>query len=356
MVFAAKQHDYPDLKRQRVQIRNMIGRMGDSLKTHGGFRRDSRMPSGSGWMMALAAVTAGAAAVVQERSHHAERNNPPRGRFITVDGVRLHYIERGQGDPLVLLHGNVTMGLDFLLGDLVDRAARNHRVLVFDRPGFGHSERPRGRPWSPEAQARLLHGALQQLGVQRPLVLGHSLGTMVALALALDYPGFVGGLVLESGYYYPTARLDVLPASVPAIPVLGDLLRYTFGPLLGRAGWALTVKAMFAPAKVPDYFWRFPAWMALRPSQVRAISQDAANMIPAAMRLSQRYLELDLPVVIVAGSEDPVAHPESHAERLHRELAGSDLRMIPGCGHMVHHLAPQAVLDAIEAAGTQMTR
>jgi pimeloyl-ACP methyl ester carboxylesterase len=307
----------------------------------------SRLPT---WMLAVGAATVGAALIVQERSRNAERSNPPIGKFVTVDGVRLHYVERGDGEPLVLIHGNTMMALDFLLGDLVTMAARNHRVLIFDRPGYGHSERPRGRDWGPEAQAHLLHGALLQLGVRKPVVLGHSWGTMVALALALEYPGFVRSLVLESGYYYPTPRLDVALAWIPTIPVLGDLLRYTFSPLTARAGWTLMVKGLFAPAKVPDYFWKFPAWMAFRPSQMRALTEEGAEMVSAAKRLSKRYRSLQVPAVIIAGTGDPIAHPGPHAVRLHAELDHSELRLFEGMGHMLHHLVPDEVLDAIVAA------
>jgi pimeloyl-ACP methyl ester carboxylesterase len=234
----------------------------------------------------------------------------------------------------------------------VSLAARNYRVLIFDRPGFGHSERPGRGPgrWGPEAQARLLQRALVQIGVQRPVVLGHSWGAMVALAMALDYPDFVHSLVLESGYYYPTARPDVPLASVPAIPVLGDLLRYTVSPLVARASWTMVAKALFAPAKVPDYFWDFPAWMALRPSQLLATAEEAAEMVPAAARLARRYGDLQVPAVIIAGSQDPIAQAESHSGRLHAELPDSELRMFEGMGHMLHHLKPGKVMEAIDAA------
>ena len=312
-------------------------------------RPGGQIPS---WTIALAAATLGAAAVVQERTRNAERNNPPTGKFATVGNVRLHYLERGQGEPLVLLHGNMVMGLDFLLSDLVSIAAQRYRVIIFDRPGFGHSGRPGRGPggWGPEVQAQLLRAALQQIGVQRPVVLGHSWGSMVALALALDHPEFVRSLVLESGYYYPTARPDVPLASIPAIPVLGDFMRYTFSPLFARASWTLVAKALFAPAEVPARFWDFPAWMALRPSQLRSTAQEAAEMVPAAGRLAGRYADLQVPAVIIAGSDDPVAHAQTHSGRLHAELQHSEIRMIEGMGHMLHHLVPGRVLEAIDTA------
>ena len=96
--------------------------------------------------------------------------------LVDADGVRLHYLERGEGLPLVLLHGNGSMIQDFVSSGLVDLAARQHRVIVFDRPGYGHSPRPRGRVWSPQAQADLFRAALERLGVSQAVIMGHSWG------------------------------------------------------------------------------------------------------------------------------------------------------------------------------------
>ncbi len=74
----------------------------------------------------------------------AERRTPPIGQFMTIDGLRLHYIERGHGEPLVLIHGNGTLIQDFLVSGIVDDLAKRHRVIIFDRPGYGYSDRPRG--------------------------------------------------------------------------------------------------------------------------------------------------------------------------------------------------------------------
>ena len=101
----------------------------------------------------------------------AERANPPVGRFITVNGVRLHYFERGTGTPLVLLHGNGSMIEDFRCSGLIDLAAKKYRVIAFDRPGFGHSDRPRSTIWTPEAQADLIAAALKKISVQRAICL-----------------------------------------------------------------------------------------------------------------------------------------------------------------------------------------
>src|ERR1700676_4960323 len=146
-----------------------------------------------------AAATVGALAISALVNRHLAKNavndNPPTGQFLEVNGVRLHYVEHGSGEPLVLLHGNGSMIQDFESSGLIDLAARDYRVIVFDRPGFGHSDRPRNIVWTPDAQAELIKRALARLGVSNAIVFGHSWGASVAVALALKYPGLVRGLV-----------------------------------------------------------------------------------------------------------------------------------------------------------------
>ena len=149
-------------------------------------------------LLAAGAALAAAAVWVNWKARRAEREHPPIGRFLEVDGVRLHYLDRGEGRPVVLLHGNGSMIEDLALSGLLELAAARYRVVAFDRPGYGHSTRPRDRVWTPEAQAELVRAALRRLGVERPIVVGHSWGTLVATALA--HPADVAGLVLLSGY------------------------------------------------------------------------------------------------------------------------------------------------------------
>jgi len=307
-----------------------------------------------GWLaptlLGSTAVLGAAALYTVKRRRDAERKYPPIGRFLTVVGVRLHYIERGQGQALVLIHGNGTLIQDFTINGLVDRLSRNYRVIVIERPGYGYSSRPR-RIWTPRAHATLYQEALRQLGVEQGIVLGHSWGTMVAVSLALQAPTLVSSLVLLSGYYFPTARLDVALFSPPAIPVLGDAMRYTVSPVVARLILPRLIAKMFAPAPVPEHFDHlFPKELMLRPVQLRASAEDAALMTPAAMELDKHYRELRMPVVIVTGADDQVVDVNRHSRRLHEEISQSEFVSLPGLGHMVHHLAPDEVIRAVDRA------
>lgn len=295
------------------------------------------------------AALAAAFLYVRAKTRQAESDNPPAGQFVEVDGVRLHYTVHGDGPPLVMLHGNGLSHSDFDTSGLTQQLARQHTLYLFDRPGFGYSDRPRTTVWTPRAQAGLLYQALRQLQVARPIVLGHSWGTMVAVAMGLAHPDYVRGLVLVSGYYYPNVRLDTPLMAPPAIPVIGDVLRYTLLPLLGRLMWPAIAKRIFSPSPVPGRFRQLPVWMMLRPSQLRAGAADGALMIPSAIMLRKHYAALSMPVTIIAGSADKVIDPADNSTRLHGDVLRSTLRIAPGAGHMVHYTHPEDIARAVGA-------
>jgi pimeloyl-ACP methyl ester carboxylesterase len=286
-------------------------------------------------------------------ARRTDRRHPPKGAFLNVDGVKLHYSDRGEGSPIVLIHGNMVAGDDYDASGVAGILLKNHRVIIFDRPGFGHSKRPHDRIWTANRQADLLHKALQQLGVVRPVLVGHSWGAIVALAMAVRYEVDTGGVVALSGYYFWTFRPDVLLVGVGALPIIGDVLRYTVAPLLNWLTMPLVKRSLFSPGQVPERFdANFSTAMAIRPSQIRATSEDGALMIPGVLELRDHYKDLTLPVIIVAGDGDKVVF-KRRAEQLKVAINGSVLHVITGVGHMVHYQATIQVAEAVEAVVAQ---
>ncbi|HEV7417394.1 MAG TPA: alpha/beta hydrolase, partial [Tianweitania sediminis] len=216
--------------------------------------------------------------------------------------------------------------------------------------------RPRSTKWTPAAQADLFDAALQQLRIGTAHVLGHSWGSLVAVEWALRHPASVRSLVLASGYYYPTARVDALLASLAALPGLGTLLRHSILPHVVRAAWPLMVRQLFRPAHPPPRFSRFPKELALLPGAIRSSAEESMMMLEAAERLQSRYRELELPVAIVAGDADRIVDSRSQSPRLHEEVPGSQLTWLPRVGHMVHHVEPGRVFEAtrVGAASTPL--
>lgn len=301
------------------------------------------------WRHAAAAGTvalAGMALVNRQRTQAAERANPATGGTVEINGVRLHYVEEGSGPPLLLLHGNGTNVEDWRASGLLARLADRHRVIAFDRPGFGYSQRPRGTVWTPAAQARLIADALGALELPAMPVVGHSFGTLVAVAMALHRPEVVSGLALLSGYYFPTARVDAVLGATPAIPVVGDVMRYTTSPLLGAATFPAVARHIFSPADVPDAFVQANKALALRPGQIKAEAGDSGLIVPAAAAYQGRYGELRIPVAIAHGTGDKLIDPDQ-SERLHAAVAGSTFHPIEGAGHMLHYPRTDAVAEVI---------
>ena len=294
-------------------------------------RRSSLSPA-----LFVAGATVGAALLVRQAARLAEKHYPPDGKFLTINGVPLHYTDTGgHGPALVLLHGNGMTNEDWRRSGVTEGASRSYRVISFDRPGFGYSDRPRGQPWTPDAQADLIHAALVQMGVTQPVIVGHSWGALVAAAYAIRHPDALRGLVLMSGYYFPTFRSDSIIFAPPAIPVLGDALRYTISPLLGWLIAPKLIETLFAPVRVPERFSKnFPLSIALRPWQLRAAAVESTIMVPAAAVLQNSYPSIRVPTAIVAGDADQVADVGRQSLRLHKTLPQSRLWLLRGAGHM----------------------
>lgn len=307
-------------------------------------------PPGVGLAVGAVAVLAAAAVANLVAAKRSERRHPPQGAFLEIDGVRLHYTDQGEGAPIVLIHGNGVTSEDWALSGLSDRLAKTHRVIAFDRPGFGYSQRPRTTIWTAKAQAELLRRALRQPGVSKPLLVGHSWGTLVAMSYALEHQDELAGVVLMSGYYRPTPRPDVPLMSGPAVPVVGDLMRFTISPLIGWLITPLVFKSLFSPSKVPVHFKAgFPTGMALRPTQIRASAADTGLMVPEAAKTVGRHGELTLPVLIIAGTGDKIVSYGHQSAKLASEVPQSRLHPIENTGHMIHHVATAEVADAILA-------
>lgn len=306
-----------------------------------------RLPPWASLAAAMVAA-AGTAAWVHHQARRAEQRHPAPGRFIHIDGVRLHYRIAGEGPAVLLVHGSTVHGSDFEASGLLQRLAHGHRVLVIDRPGFGWSDRTRDTAWTPAEQARLLCRAAVALGFERFAVVGHSLGTQVALAMALGDPAHVDRLVLVGGYYFPSLRLDVVPARLGAIPWFGDAMRYTVASLASRLLFGPAVRALFAPQPVPAAFdEQLPRELLLRPLQQRATCEDAAHMVQQARVLRAHYGELKVPVTLVAGARDQVVDSHRQSGRLHRALPHSRLHILDGVGHMAHYHAQSLIAGAL---------
>lgn len=314
------------------------------------------------WVAGAVAALAGAAIFNRLAANRAEAEHPPSGRFIDVDGVAVHYTDNGSsdgggggsGEAIILIHGNGSLLQDFLCSGLAARLAETHRVIAFDRPGYGYTARPTDREWTAEAQAALLAAAARQLGVRRAVLVGHSWGTLVALAWALDFPAEVKALALISGYYFPTVRPDALALNVLELPGIQQIFTNAWAPMQARLIGGPAMKQLFAPAEMPRHFMDcMPINLMLRPQQMRASAADGAQMPANVARLSQRHAELSVPIAVFWGAGDRLVKQDEQSARLVEDVATAQGVATPDVGHMLHHVHPAMVAAAVEvlAAG-----
>ena len=283
----------------------------------------------------------------EAEARRVEAAYPPPGDFVTVDGVRLHWIEAGQGRPVVFVHGAGGMVQDLLTSRFAPMLAAGHRLIAVDRPGYGHSERPRAELAGPEAQGRLLHQALAKLGIERPILIGHSWGGALVLSYAEEFPLDTAGVLTLAGWSHPAREAVLWAAGLPAAPVIGGLISQALAPALAGGLAQDLIDEMFAPEPMTESFASFPIALALRPSQLRANAEDLAALNADVARLKARYKQITVPVEILTGGADKIVDPVAHSFRLARAIPHAGFQVLPDVGHMLHHTQPEAVCAAL---------
>jgi pimeloyl-ACP methyl ester carboxylesterase len=290
-------------------------------------------------------VPAGLAFYAYRVARRVEAIVPPIGRYVEVDGTRLHYVDRGAGAPIVMIHG-IAANLRHYTSTILEELANTNRVIAIDRPGCGYSDRPSG-PWSAETQAALIQKALETLGIAKPLIVGHSLGGSVALAHALNHPGTARGYVLIAPLTGMVEKPTPLAPRRVAAPLMQHLIAWTIGiPMAIKYGPGITA-FVFAPQLPPkDFATASGALLGLRPKSIVTNLRDAAFASETAGRLQQRYGEIDAPVLCLYGTKDQVLEPDYHLSKLDA-LHSAEIQLLDGAGHMLMHVEPDAVIGAV---------
>jgi pimeloyl-ACP methyl ester carboxylesterase len=275
---------------------------------------------------------------------------PPAGRFVDVPAARLHVVERGQGPAVLLVHGLAGQLCHFTYA-IVDELATQYRVVAVDRPGSGYSVRAPGASAALGAQADVLAALIDELGLGRPLVVGHSLGGAVALALAQRHPDHVAGLLLLAPLTHPVREISPVFSGLSiAKPWMRTLVAWTLAVPLGIAKRDEALNLIFGPESVPgDFATRGGGLLTLRPSHFVAACADLAAIPEDLQGMTQRYATMRLPVRIIYGRDDRILNHQEQGEALAAILPGATLTLIDG-GHMLPVTAPGVVAQFIREA------
>ncbi len=306
-----------------------------------------------GGLAASAAAAAGLVAFTYAETRRVQRLVPVDGEFLEVEGARLHYVDRGQGQPIVLIHGLGGQLRNF--NYLVDLLAEEFRVILVDRPGSGYSTATAGTGAGLRSQAAIFASFLDKLGLEKPLVVGHSLGGAISLELALDFPEKVGALALIAPL---TQFEEVLPPAFRGLAITSPRVRTAMAWMavapVSRYGPKTQLEQVFAPDTVPtDFDIRAGGLLARRPANFLASSADLRGAAEDLAGLIARYGQLSVPTRVLFGRGDTILNPEIHGRGL--ESVAPDLRLdIMDGGHMIPVTYPEETARWIAEAARDL--
>ncbi|MGX9146043.1 alpha/beta fold hydrolase [Mesorhizobium sp. 128a] len=279
----------------------------------------------------------------------AERLVPANGRFVEIDGNRIHYVDEGEGRPIVFVHG-LGAQLHHFRHTLFGRFGPGYRLIAIDRPGSGYSVRARGASGRLPEQAEIIRRFIETLGLERPLVVGHSLGGAVALTMAVEHPDAISGIALLA----PLTHLEAGVREKAGLlyirsPLWRWIMAYTVAIPTSLRYARPTMEFIFAPQPVPaDYMVDGGGWLGLRPSHFHATSTDFVAVEEDLGRFERRYGEIAIPAGIFFGTVDRVIDVRTHGEPMKDRIEGLDFEAVDGLGHMPQFVEPDRVIAFIK--------
>lgn len=285
---------------------------------------------------------------------------PPRGTFVQIDGERIHYLDRGGAGPaLVMIHGLAGNLMHFTYA-LADKLSGDFRVIIVDRPGCGYSERPDGAPADLKAQAATLAKFIRALGLKQPMLVGHSLGGALSLAIALDHPDCAGALALIAPLtHVPDKVPDVFKGLIIRSPTLRKVIAWTLATPLGILRGEQALKEVFGPEPAPaDFPIRAGGLLGLRPKAFCSASSDAVLAEYVLPNYVARYGSLALPMGMLFARGDRLLDYRAQGEAMKTTCPALDLELMDG-GHMLPMTAPDrcaALIRRIAARRQDVTR
>jgi pimeloyl-ACP methyl ester carboxylesterase len=288
-----------------------------------------------------------AGVVVLERSH------PPQGTTIKVSGGALNVVELGQreqpGPPVVMIHG-ASSNLEAMRQPLGEMLARNHRVILIDRPGHGWSVRERQEDSTPDIQGRMIAEALGKLGTGPVVLVVHSWAGALGARMALDFPQLLAGLVMLAPVTHPWRGGVGWYNTVVTTPLIGRLLAYTITLPLGLALANSGARNVFMPQVMLDgYIKKTTTLLLLRPREFIANARDLVTLKAAVAAQAPRYGEISVPLTVISGDVDKTVSTNIHSRPFAAAVPNTKLIVLPGVGHMVQNAAPDLVAAEIDA-------
>lgn len=257
---------------------------------------------------------------------------------------RIHYVDEGEGRPILLLHGNPTWS--FLWRHVIVRLRDRYRCVAPDYPGFGLSERPPSYGYTPAEHAVVVRELIEALDLEGLVVVGHDWGGPIGLAAAADLAPRVAGLAFSNTWFWPVDRWG--------------LRLFGWAASIPPAGWALRRTNLFVGVGIPAGTGRHLSRREME--HYRAVQPDAAARVgvaelPRQIRRARPWLEAlahrvprtlgTKPLLLAWGERDPVFPPGACLPRWKAAFADSEVLRLEAAGHFVPEDAPGRLAEAI---------
>jgi 2-hydroxy-6-oxonona-2,4-dienedioate hydrolase len=242
---------------------------------------------------------------------------PKADKFVTVYGIKIHYVEAGRGIPLILIHG---LADDTTIWDpVIPHLAARFRVIALDQIGFGRSDKPLLN-YRISTFVDFLDGFMSELKIERASLIGNSLGGWVAAAYALEHPERIERLVLCDAAGYAELAKTMDPRAMSALHLASrEDIRY-LGPLTFRdERFYRDIDAIFKQRMTAGDNY--------------TVGQFLESMVRGDDVLDNRVRMINRPTLVIWGRNDKLI-PLSFGERFHQEIANSQLQIIDNCGHI----------------------
>ncbi len=301
----------------------------------------------------LAIVLVACGSITANHMSAPRKATPPQGEFVDIDGTNVHYVTRGSGPDLILIHGAGGSSREWTFS-MMDKLEKNYRVIAVDRPGHGYTDRIKNRANDAETlkeQADLVYALAEHLKVDKAIVTGQSYGGGVASAFAVHHPDKLAALVMIAAVSNPWEDgLD--PWYENTNTFFGkNFLIPTISLFATRPKADDIAAGIFEPQPVPEgYVDHMGFKLSTRASQIRANTSQIYRSLGDIQAQAPRYGEIDVPVEIIHGDTDTTVPLKVHSIPLSKQIKGANLTVLEGVGHMPQHSHEAEVISAIDRA------
>ena len=291
----------------------------------------------------LLAVAAYFVLLTRRLAAKAEDAIPMTGKVVQIDGDAIRYVEAGEGRPILFVHG-LGGQLHHFDNPLFPALGDGFRLIALDRAGSGYSTRRTSGPRLTE-QADLIARVIAELRLEKPLVVGHSLGGAISLTLALRHPGKVAGLALIAPLtHYVATPPEAFGGLYIGSPLMRGLVAETVAIPTSLKHAKATLDLVFGPQKPTEgYAYAGGGYLGLRPSHFYAVSSDLVAVERDLPDIETRYGELKMPVGILFGDADRILDHKTQGLAMQGRIDGIEIEILEGIGHMPQFIVADRV-------------